>query len=222
MIDPIPGQTQLFSVEATVPKGLPPGKIPQYEDVVLTEEQIEEAKREWPSRPVYKRDNSGQKVRGPHGKYIVAYTVPMTEAEQIRNMKCRVLNKMRHEVMLDPVSGRRAFGGVQPGAGPKKRADESLVEAADNRIDELIDAAFSSVTPGNGNTNEVRHKSAMNIIKVAQNLKKIQMTDKELDKASGEELANLAAEILAQAVRDGKLDKDAFDLPPADVIEIEP
>jgi hypothetical protein len=221
-MDPFPGQGQLFSVEATAPNGLLPGTLPRYEDVVLTAAQIEEAKELWPSRVVYKRGPDGKKLRGERGKFIVDHTIETTPAEQIRNMKCRVLNKMRYEIEADSVTGRRAFGGPQLNTAgkAKKRADESLVEAADNRIDELIDAAFSSVSPDN--SNEVRHKSAMNIIKVAQDLKKIQMTEEELDKASGEQLENLAAEILAQAVRDGKLTTADFNLTEADVVELGP
>lgn len=186
-------QEQLFSVEPAVPLRLQHGGLPTYADVVLTADQVREAQETWPDR---------------------------TEREQERNMKMRVLNQMRHEIIVDPATGRRAFGGAQdtrPKA--KKRVDESLVEAADARVQEIVDAAFSALDPRN--SPEVRHKAAMNITKEAREVRKHQIEEDELERSSNDEVKLEAARLLADMMRKGELKPADFDLTDADVVEVD-
>lgn len=174
----IPGQTQMLTIEATVPARLERRGVPRYEDVVLTAEQVEEAAREWPNK---------------------------SSTQQIHYMRSRIFAKLRHSIVLDPVSGTRAFGGVQAGQGAKKkRIDESLVAAADDRVQEIIDAAFSPLSPGNPSMD--RHRAALNIAREAREVKAMQIQEDELAKSSGEDLAVEAASIVAAMIRNGDLD----------------
>lgn len=179
MSDPIPGQMQLISVEADQPMRLKAGGVPEYTDIVLTAEQMDAAKVEWPDA---------------HPNH------------QIHYMKSRILAKMRHECVIDPVTGRRFFGGPQGGGRKNKRIDESIVEAADTRRQELIDAAFAPINGGVGVTPMDRHRAALNIAKEAREVRAMEMAEDDLSKASGEDLQREVAKLLLEQIREGKLD----------------
>ena len=219
MSDIVPGQRQLFAAEPSAQR-FSAENIPKYEDVVLTAEQIEQAALEWPTRPVYRKVN-GKRVKDENGKDIVEKWVPTTQEQQIASMKMRVLNQMRHEIILDPITGRRAFGGVQRGSGgpKKKRLDEMLIDEAESRSRDITDALFSALERGVDPA--VRHKAAINIMREARAVHEQAQRDDELDRASKEEIMDLAVSILTGAVRSGDLSPADFDLTEADVIELE-
>lgn len=174
----IPGQTQMLTIEATVPARLEQRGVPNYWDIVLTAEQIEEAAREWPD---------------------------VSQKRQLHYMRSRIYAKMRHSIVLDPVTGTRAFGGVQAGQGAKKkRVDESLVAAADSRVQEIIDAAFSPLSDKNPAMD--RHRAAMNLAREAREVRAMEIQEDDLAKSSGEDLAVEAASIVAAMIRNGALD----------------
>jgi len=207
--DPAPGQQQLFEVAPGLPARLSiEGRMPQYEDVVLTAEQVEEAKREWPTKTIYRR--------GPDGRKVVDRVVELTEREQISRMKTRILTKLRHEVVVDPVTGQRAFGGVQRGNGTikKKRLDEQLVEAADRRQQEISDAFFAPLSPDNPAMD--RHKAALNISREAREIRKLELAEDDLERASDDEVRREAAKVIAEMFRNGELKPDDL----ADIISI--
>jgi hypothetical protein len=175
-------QGQFFEVKPQVPARLVNGELPKYSDVILSPEQIKEAQEIWPDA----------KGKTPEAKLAL----------QIRNMRMRILNQMRHQIILP--DGRRAFGGAQDTRPKhKKRIDESLIEAADNRVQEIIDAAFSALD--SKLSPEIRHKAAMNIAKEAREVRKQQVIEDEIARASGEDLTLMAAEILAERIQAGEL-----------------
>lgn len=190
--EPLPGQMQLVSVAPRIPNRAGENGVPRYEDIVLTAEQVDEARATWPDA---------------------------APGHQLHWMKSRILVKLRHEVVVDPMTGRRAFGGPQPGSKPK-RIDESIVEAADNRRQELIDAAFAPINGGAGVTPMDRHRAALNIAREAREVRAMEMQEDELAKASGEDLEREVAKLLLEQIRSGKLDLASISgFADADVVE---
>lgn len=194
MTEPRPGQSQLFAIEPTSKARWSAENLPRYEDVVLTAEQIDQAALEWPDK---------------------------TPGQQVAYMRKRVHNKMLHEIIVDPTTGRRALGGPQRGTAgkEKKRLDEMMVEEAENRSREITDALFSALERGVDPA--VRHKAAINIMREARAVHEQNQKDDELERASKEEIMDLAVDLLARAVRSGDLSPTDFNLTEADVIELE-
>lgn len=194
-MEPDPDQLQLIQVAPELPSRIAAGELPRYEDIVLTAEQVEAARAEWPDKK---------------------------PTQQAAFMKMRILAKLRHEIVADPVTGRRAFGGVQPGSGTpkKKRLDEQLVEAADRRVQEIIDAAFAPLSPDNKDL-FARHKAAMNISKEAREIRKLELAEDDLERADNVEVKNLAVGVIADLIRSGelKLEDLSASIIDADVVE---
>jgi hypothetical protein len=180
MGDYTPGQSQLFEVEPTSQRWSAEN-LPRYEDVVLSSEQVEQAAREWPDK---------------------------TPGQQVAFMTKRVHNKMLHEIVVDPISGRRALGGPQRGTAgkEKRRLDQQLIEEAENRSREITDALFSALEKGVDPA--VRHKAAVNIMREARAVHEQAQKDDELERASGEDLARLAAETVLSMVSQGKISSE--------------
>lgn len=178
--DPIPGQMSLVDVQPVDrAKALPPGKVPVYEDVVLTAEEMEEAKERWPDA---------------------------TPKNQIHYMRMKIWGQWRHSIIIDEKTGRRAFGGPQPRYRDKekRRIDEQIVEAADDRSGEIIDAVFSALD--SRNSDEVRHKAGVNIAKLAIETKRVQIKEDALERASAADLKIEAAKAIVEMLKRGELD----------------
>lgn len=150
--------------------------MPQYADIVLTDEDIKAADERWPDASPLMR---------LHWK------------------KQSILATLRHQIVADPETGQRLFGGVQPNSGRKKRMDEKLVDACDSRQKEIIDAAFAPLGPGNPAMD--RHRAAMNLTREAREVREQERKDDELDRSSKEDLIAEAAPIIAQMIRDGSI-----------------
>jgi hypothetical protein len=206
-VDYTPGQSQLFEVEPTSQRWSAEN-LPRYEDVVLTPEQVEEAERLWPSYTVYRKGPDGKRVKTPGGRFVVEKVVETTEAQRLAYMRKRVHNRMLNEIVVDPISGRRALGGPQRGTAgkEKKRLDQMMVEEAENRSREITDALFSALEKGVDPA--VRHKAAVNIMREARAVHEQAQKDDELERASGEDLARLAAETVLSMVSQGKISSE--------------
>ncbi len=153
------------------------GAVPEYGDVVLTPEDLVAAAERWPDA---------------------------SPAKQRHWMKQSVLAKLRHQVVVDSTSGRRAFGGVQPGSGRKKAMGDSLVAVADSRLKEIMDAIFSALDPKLAP--EIRHKAGINILREVRKDRELDLKEDELDRASREDLVREAAIIMAEMARNGEID----------------
>jgi len=171
-------QSALFDAgEAPLAERVARGYVPVYQDIVLTPEQVVEAQQRWPDE---------------------------TENQQRHYMRKSILAKLRHSVVLDPSTGRRAFGGAQPGSGRKRELGNSLVDTAERRQDEIMNAIFSALD--DKLPPEVRHKAGINIVREVRKDREADMREDALDTAAKEDLVSEAAKILAAMVRSGEID----------------
>ncbi len=177
---PEPEQAQpLFDAGAPqLPERVSSGNvIPKLSDIVLTPEDEAKAAERWPDA---------------------------TEKKRNLYMRQSILATLRHRLPAQDGSGRRMFGGPQPGSGRKKaELGNSLVDAATSRLPEILDALFSPLGPGNDNND--RHKAAVNIIREVRKDREADMRADELERASKEELVKEAAAILAEMARNGDI-----------------
>jgi hypothetical protein len=174
--------------------------------IELTAEQIDEAAKRWPE---------------------------LSEAEQHRRMTLSVLAHQRHQQIADPATGRRVFGGPQPGSGrrSKKRAAEAIAELAQgNRQKEVIDALFSGLDQGNSAS--VRAATAKKIIDIEREERELQLKEDEFDGQSKDELKGMLAKGLVRMISNGELsvqdlmqaasesDKAESEIVDADVVDV--
>lgn len=112
---------------------------------------------------------------------------------------------------------RRKVGGVQPGGGRRvtKQVGAALVEAAQARQKEVIDAAFAPLS--NGNDPMDRHKAAMNIAKLEREERAMEIVEDEYARKTNEDVLKEAAAIFVEMVRNGELSLD--DIADADVVD---
>ncbi|MBA2724711.1 MAG: hypothetical protein H0U53_01870 [Actinobacteria bacterium] len=105
----------------------------------------------------------------------------------------------------DPTGQRKKFGGRQPGGGAhvNKRAGIALVEAAQGRQKELIDAAFAPIGPRNDPMD--RHRAAMNIYKQEREERAMEIVEDEYARKTNEEVTREAAALFAEMFRNGEI-----------------
>jgi hypothetical protein len=181
-----------------------PTEPPKYADIVLDEGQIAEARRDYPD---------------------------VSEGKAIHYKKLSILAKMRH-AYVDPSTGRHFFGGPQPNSGRKstKRIGEALVEAAQGRHKEIVDAAFAPIAKDSGADPIQRHKAALNLAKLEREERALDMAEDEFVRKTEDEVRSDATKVLAKMVATGKLsledivrsqridaDAEAEEIPEADV-----
>lgn len=154
-----------------------PTEPPKYADITLTPEQEREAYEQYPED---------------------------SPAKALHRKRLSILATLRHQY-VDPSTGRHAFGGAQPNAGrkPTKRIGEALVEAAQGRHKEVVDAAFSALQPGNDAM--VRHRAAMNIARHEREERAMDMAEDEFARKTEDEVRGDATKLLAKMVREGRL-----------------
>lgn len=188
------GQESLFEQpQPQLPARLShPQEVPRYEDVVLTDEDLRAAAERWPDA---------------------------SEALRRHWKKQSILATLRHRVVVDPATGRRSFGGVQPNTGKKRAMGDSLVEVAEERRSEIMDALFAPLDP-KGNTPMERHKAAATIIREVRKDREVDLREDELARASREDLEREGASILADMIRSGQITiNDDGDVVEAEVVE---
>lgn len=154
-----------------------PKEPPKYADIVLTPEQEREAREQYPD---------------------------VSEKQAIHRKKLSVLATLKHQY-VDPTTGRAVFGGPQPNSGRKatKRIGEALVEAAQGRHKEIVDAAFAPISQGNDPME--RHKAAMNIVKHEREQAKLDMAEDEFARKSEDEVRGDAVNLFVKMVMNGDL-----------------
>lgn len=165
----------------TLPATLP-SEPPKYADIELTPTQLEEARAEYPE---------------------------LSDKARIHRKKLSVLAKLKHQY-VDPATGRAAFGGPQPNSGRRatKRIGEAIVEAAQSRHKEVVDAVFAPIDANSGADPMQRHKAGMNIAKHEREERLLDMAEDEFARKTEDEVRNDAATLLAKLVMSGKLSMD--------------
>lgn len=162
------------------------------DEIDLTPEQVAEAAQRWPQ---------------------------FSAARQAQYMRMSILAHIKHQQVVDPETGRRAFGGPQPGGGPhkNKRIGQALLDEAQSRHREIINAAFAPLGPGN--TPMDRHKAAMNIARHELLERQQEIIDDEYARKSDDEIRVEAAKLLASMIRAGQLDKDIINGSATDITD---
>jgi hypothetical protein len=147
--------------------------------IELTPEQIEQARERWPD---------------------------LDETEQKRRMTLSLRAKAKHDEIVDPETGRRAFGGPQPGSGrkPKKRVAEKIAELAQGeRQKEVIDALFSGLHQDNSPA--IRAATAAKIIGVEHQERELQLKEDEFQGMPKDELKRLVAAGFMRMIERGEM-----------------
>lgn len=149
------------------------------DQIELTPEQLDEAKERWPE---------------------------LDAAEQAKRMKLSVIAKARHAQIADPLTGRRVFGGPQPGSGrkSKKRAAEAIAELAQGtRQKEVIDGLFSGLDKNNSAA--VRVSTAVKIVAIERDERELQLKEDEFDGQPKEELKAIVLKGMLRMLQRGDL-----------------
>lgn len=147
--------------------------------IELTSDQLAEAAERWPDE---------------------------SEGEQRRRMMLSIRAKAKHEIIADPATGRRVFGGPQPNSGrkSKKRAAETIADLAQgDRQKEVIDALFSGLAPSEDAA--VRVRTAAKIVEIERDERELQLREDEFTGMPKDELQRLLANGLARMIERGEI-----------------
>lgn len=123
------------------------------------------------------------------------------------------LAKQLHAQVVDPETGRRAFGGRQPGAGrPRKvRAAELVAEEAKKSAKEIVEALKDSLKPENPMS--IRLQGARQWLEIENKEAALQLAEeKEWHAYSDEELALRLAKTFMELNGMGALDEALSEL----------
>lgn len=128
------------------------------------------------------------------------------ERKRQHSVRGAIQAKLNHEIVADPESGRRAFGGPQPGAGRKRRlrVSEHIVELAETTKSRAIaNAIFSGLDEHNDP--KVRVRTAEVIAKMGMREAELKMAEDEFEGKPREQLLKLIAPALARMSAKGEL-----------------
>lgn len=129
------------------------------------------------------------------------------------------LARQLHNQVVDPETGRRAFGGRQPGAGrPRKvRAAELVAEEAKKSAKEIVQALKDSLDPSNSIS--VRLQGARQWLEIENKEAALQLAEeKEFHAYSDDELALKLAQTFMELNSMGALDQALGELTDGTVI----
>lgn len=119
--------------------------------------------------------------------------------------------KKNHQA-IDPVTGRRKFGGPQPGSGRprKRRVTEVLNEKIEGEADNIFYELKNIMTGSKSEANKLRAIQTM--LEVATEESKFQQQEKkDLDNMSAEDLVSLIEGSVAKLSENGDLNFDFID-----------
>lgn len=128
-----------------------------------------------------------------------------SEKMQQYRMRQAIWVRFEHAKPHPEDPNRKKLGGPQPNSGRRvqKRIGEALVEAAQMRQKEIVDAAFAPLEPGNDAM--TRHKAAMNLARHEREERAMDIVEDEYARKTQEDITREAAEVFAQMIRDGEL-----------------
>lgn len=148
------------------------------------------------------------------------------DRDEQRQRRSELARRMNQEV-VDPDTGRRKFGGPQPGSGRprKKRASEIVAEHAQSQASEIIRVFDDAIDPEQPIS--IRLQAARQILDIEQKEAALQLEeDKELAKKSSGDLIDEISESLAKLVNAGLIEINIpgvdLDLGPGDFTEEDP
>lgn len=132
--------------------------------------------------------------------------------------------RLQHQQPHPDDPNRKLLGGPQPNSGRKtanKEIGRALVEAAQSRQKEVVDAAFSALDPREDAS--LRHKAAMNLAKHERDMAKEEREADLYARMTDAEVRRGFAEMLADMVRNGDLSiEDIGDIIDGTAEEIQP
>lgn len=143
------------------------------------------------------------------------YKPEYSEAE----LKRRSEQAKKNHQMIDPVTGRRKFGGPQPGSGrPKKRrVTEVLNEKIEGEAENIFFELKNIMTSSKSEANKLRAIQTMLDVTVEE-AKFKQQEQKDLDNMSAEDLVSLIEGGITKLSESGDLNLDFID---TEAVEIE-
>lgn len=156
-----------------------------------------------------------------HLRFAVARWPSETPRMQKYRVRQAIWARIQHRKPHPDDPGRRLLGGPQPGSGPKmrRRTGQALVEEAQKRQKEVIDAAFAPLAEDVDPMQ--RHKAAMNIVRNEREERVLDIAEDEYARKTTDEIRREAAQVLADMVRDGEIKiEEIIDIDPADVQEV--
>lgn len=126
--------------------------------------------------------------------------------------------KKNHQI-VDPVTGKRKFGGPQPGSGRprKRRLTEALNEKIEGQADNMFHELKSIMTDSKSESNKLRAIQVMLDVAVEES-KFQQQEKKDLDSMSNEDLINLIESGVGKLSENGELNFD-FDSTAEEITE---
>lgn len=139
----------------------------------------------------------------------------LPQEERERRRKLSEAATAKHEQIADPETGRRVFGGPQPGSGRprKQRVAERVAELAQgDRQKEVVDALFSGLN--RKNSSDVRRRTAEAIVRIEHKERELQMKEDEFSEKPKDELIEYLVGTLAKLSRRGELPDPTKLLPP--------
>lgn len=133
------------------------------------------------------------------------YKTEYSEAEIERR---REQAKKNHEI-IDPITGRRKFGGPQPGSGRprKRRVTEVLNEKIEGQAENIFHELKTILTQSSSESNKLRAIQVMLDV-AAEEAKFQQQEKKDLDTMSKEDLVNLIENGVSKLAENGELNFD--------------
>lgn len=123
-----------------------------------------------------------------------------------RRAKLSVTAQQRHRQVADPDTGRRVFGGPQPGSGRprKQRVAERIAElASGERQKDVVDALFSGLS--RRNSAAVRRDTAVKIVEIERRERELQIDEEVHETRPRDELEEKLAKTLAKLGERGEL-----------------
>jgi hypothetical protein len=142
----------------------------------------------------------------------MAYQLTPAEKKRRRDLAKELGKK------IDPITGRRVFGGPQPGSGRprKKRATEVLNEKIEDHADEIWDAMYRAL---NSNKPFVALQAAKQMVEISKMETDYQMKEeRSLEDTPTEELVELVARRFARLADSGIIPYDID----GEAVEVEP
>lgn len=160
----------------------------------LTEQQ---ARERWPDLKLMTPENALERWPDLDDEH--------RERKRQHSIRAAIQAKQQHEIVVDPGSGQRLFGGPQPGSGRprRQRVSQFIIELAETTKQRSIaNAMFSGL---DADDPRVRVSTAEKIAKLGIKERELQMAEDEFEGKPREQILKLLAPILAKMSAKGQL-----------------
>lgn len=146
----------------------------------------------------------------------------LPQVERERRRKLSEAASARHAQVVDEDTGRRLFGGPQPGSGRprKQRVAERVADLAQGpRQKEVIDALFAGLS--RGNSSDTRRRTAEAIVRIEHQERELQMREDEFSDKPKDELMEYLITLFAKLGARGELPDISSMLPARQEFDVE-